>query len=235
MRLDQVVAQQLGSRTKAQDAIRAGQVLVNGIVVQKNSLMVETKDVIEIVATDPFVSRAAHKLEGAFSSFGINIEDEVVLDVGASTGGFTQVCLNRQARHVFALDVGHGQLVQSLIDHPRVTNLEGHNARLIEPSWFHLPIDFFCVDVSFISCTLILPALFALKPKHGLILIKPQFECGPRYLNKKGVLRSEKKRKEVIEQVIATCPSQYQSQWTDSPLAGRSGNLEALWYVERVG
>ena len=234
VRLDKACIEKMETRTRAKDAIQEGRVFVNGKVIIKASYLVDEDDVIEIQSKEnDFVSRAGQKLQGAFDEFHIQIENQVVLDIGASTGGFTDVCLRHGAKKVYALDVGHLQLSEKLEKDARVVKYEGKNAREIVPDWFDESIDFLCMDVSFISCKTILKVVFEqLNVKHMAILVKPQFECGPEALNKHGVLRNDRLRQKIIEGVKAFLLTQYQHVYTmDSILSGRSGNQETILYA----
>lgn len=140
MRLDQALSKMLQTRSRAQDAIREERVRVNGQLVTKNSFQVSETDHIEVIEKeDDFVSRAGAKLNGVLDDFGISLHERVVLDVGASTGGFTDVCLRRGASLVYALDVGHDQLHERLRSDPRCVNMEGRNARALRADWFPGP------------------------------------------------------------------------------------------------
>ena len=234
IRLDKACIEKMETRTRAKDAIQEGRVLVNGKVITKASFIVDESDCIEILKKEnDFVSRAGAKLQGAFDEFDIHIENDVVLDIGASTGGFTDVCLRHGAKKVYALDVGHLQLSEKLEQDNRVVKYEGRNAREICQEWFEEPIDFVCMDVSFISCKTILDVVFEeLNVSHMAILVKPQFECGPDALNKHGVLRNEKLRGKIIEGVKEYLLVHYKHVYTmDSVLSGRSGNQEAVLYA----
>lgn len=234
MRLDVACAKQAGTRAKAQDLIKEGKVKVNGHIVHKVSTPVEITDIIEIMEHDQYVSRGAYKLKGCLDMLNIRLDHQTVLDIGASTGGFTQVCLERGASCVYALDVGHLQLDPQLEKDHRVIKMEGYNARHIKKDWFEKTIDFLCMDVSFISSKTILEAVFdVLTPRHCAILIKPQFECGPAYLNSKGVLKNKK-----IEEHIVHDIEQFISQWyaevesMPSMIKGRNGNQEYMLYAK---
>lgn len=235
MRLDKVCAIELGSRTKAQDHIKKGLVEVNGKVIQKSSYLVSELDSV-VIKNDgyEFVSRAAYKLLGAMDTFSIDLNDQVVLDIGASTGGFTDVCLRHDAKKVYALDVGHLQLDPTLAMDPRVIKMEGKNARELKADWFDEPIDFICMDVSFISCQTILEHVFKeMIPKHLVVLVKPQFECGPQALNKHGVLKNEKLALQIVNKKQAFLQIYYQQVHVmKSPIQGRSGNQEYVIYAQ---
>lgn len=233
MRLDKLLTEQAGSRTKAADWIRNGRVTVGGVVVTKAGYDVQDPETVKVARGDDFVSRSGAKLEQAFSEIGFSVEGETVLDIGASTGGFTDVCLRRGAAKVYALDVGHLQLAARLDQDPRVVKMEGMNARDIETGWFSSPIDFVCMDVSFISSRTILESLFAqFVPEHLALLVKPQFECGPQALNKHGVLKNGKLRQKIFGDM-----QQFLSQYyahtvlVKDILPGRSGNQEAIIYA----
>lgn len=237
MRLDQYLSQtRFSSRARAQDAIQEGRVLVNGKPVLKNSFPVGEADEIRVLEKEQdFVSRAGGKLFDALDEFGVILQDRVVLDVGASTGGFTDVCLKKGARLVYALDVGHDQLHESLRQHPRCVNLEGHNAKEIEKAWFEEPVDFFCMDVSFISCLPILDAITrALGHREGVLLVKPQFEAGPAYLNKHGVLRNDNVIIRVLKEVCAHAQGLGYGVWhlRQSSVIGRDGNREYVLHLK---
>lgn len=235
-RLDQSCIEYFSTRAKAQDAIKAGRVKVNKKTITKCSYLVNEEDEIEIEKKEvEFVSRAYEKLDTALKTFLIDLKDKVVLDIGASTGGFTQACLQAKARKVYALDVGHLQLDPILDQDQRVVKMEGCNAREIEADWFDEPIDFICMDVSFISAKTILDHVFSVLDVEKLVvLVKPQFECGPQALNKKGVLKNPNIRKKILEDMDQYFRQFYERvDWIDSPIKGRSGNLEALAYLHR--
>lgn len=237
IRLDKACLAYLSTRAKAQDAIKESRVLVNGNIVIKCSYLVDEEDEIQVLEKDnDFVSRAGHKLQGAFDHFQFDIHDQVVLDVGASTGGFTDVFLRHGAKKVYALDVGHLQLAKTLEEDDRVIKMEGRNAREILPSWFDEPIDFMCMDVSFISCKTILSHIFeVLNIGHMAILVKPQFECGPNALNKHGVLKNQKLALQIVEDVCAFMYTKYKKvDYMPSVLEGRSGNQEYVIYASEL-
>lgn len=235
IRLDKACLQFLSSRAKAQDAIEEGRVSVNGKVITKSSFQVDLEDKIEIAPKEnDYVSRAGNKLQAAFDAFDINIKDQVVLDIGASTGGFTDVCLRHDAKKVYALDVGHLQLAKELDENEKVVKMEGMNAREIKKDWFFDSIEFICMDVSFISCKTILDTVFKELPvSHLAFLIKPQFECGPALLNKQGVLKDKKVQDRIVDDIKRYVLTVYKNvRVIPCPITGRSGNQEFMLYAK---
>lgn len=236
MRLDQWLQTKVfDSRAKAQDAIQEGRVRVNGQIILKNSYPVQTNDTIEVAPKErEFVSRAGKKMFDVLDAFAIDLQDRCVLDVGASTGGFSDVCLKRGARKVYALDVGHGQLHPSLQNDPRCINMEGHNVREITRAWFLDPIDFICMDISFLSCITALRALHTqFANVETLVLIKPQFEAGSAHLNKHGIVKDPNVLVRVLENVIreASAMGYCVRHLAPSSLRGRDGNQEFLMHL----
>ena len=234
MRLDKLLAGQMGSRARAQDAIKAGRVQVSGKTVTKSSLEVADASLVTILPADEeFVSRAGAKLKKAVDECGIDLQGQVVLDIGASTGGFTDVCLQQGASKVYALDVGHLQLAQKLDKDPRVVKMEGFNARDLKAADLSVLPDFICMDVSFISARSVLePVLAQLPVQHLALLVKPQFECGPAALNKHGVLRDDRLRNRIIQDMKIWLLQYFSHvRIVDDVLAGRSGNREAMLYA----
>lgn len=231
MRLDLaiVASGQARSRSQASELIRAGRVRVNGEVALRPALQVGADDQIT-TQSDPWVSRAAHKLLGALEDSGILVPARV-LDAGASTGGFTQVLLSRGAKEVYAVDVGHRQLAGMLRDDPRVHVREGLNLRdLTLADLDGRQVDLVVADVSFISLQILLAPLFAVLAPGGraLLMVKPQFEVGREGLGSGGVVRSESDRQAAIDSVIGAASA---LGWTpiwraDSRLAGPAGNVE---------
>lgn len=221
------------SRERAQSLIRAGLVAVNGHPCAKPSAKVLEADSIELLGTDhPYVSRGGLKLEKALRMFGADPSGRVCVDVGASTGGFTDVLLRGGARKVYAVDVGAGQLSPALAADPRVVSMEHTNARTLSADMFPEPPSLAVMDVSFISIQLILPALFRLLGESGRVisLIKPQFEAGPQALGKKGVVSSAHVHKQVLAQICSFVPTLgWRVRALDfSPVCGGDGNLEFL-------
>lgn len=235
MRLDKACLTFISTRSKAQDAIEEGRVYVNGKCVQKASFDVKESDEITVISKDEeFVSRAAYKLKTAFDLFHFSVENQVVLDIGASTGGFTDLCLKKGAKKVYALDVGHLQLASSLKEDKRVVEMEGKNARHMKSDWFEDCIDFICMDVSFISCKTILDVIVKeIKPMHMAILIKPQFECGPKHLNKQGVCKDKKIHQKIIADIQKFVFMHYHKvSVIPCLITGRNGNQEYILYAK---
>lgn len=227
------------SREKAQAAIMAGLVFIGERRVMKASEPVRPED--NLLMRQPentYVSRGALKLEKAVRVFGADLNDRVILDAGASTGGFTDVCLRNGARHVYAVDVGYGQLDWKLRNHPRVTVMERTNARFLTADMFPEKPEIAVMDVSFISIRLILPALIGILGDHGIIysLIKPQFEAGRDKVGKKGVVRNPITHEEVIRTITSFVQS---VGWTVccldySPITGPEGNIEFLSEIRKA-
>ena len=223
------------SREKAKAFIMAGQVYVNGMKATKAGLAVTEKDVIEVRGSSEFVSRGGHKLKKAISSFPISLKEKICMDVGASTGGFTDCMLQNGAEKVYSVDVGYGQLAWKLRSDPRVVNLERTNIRYVTDEIIPDKIDFFSVDVSFISLTLVLPAVIKLLSENGegVCLIKPQFEAGREKVGKKGVVRDKSVHEEVIEKIrnfaVETGFSVLGLDY--SPIKGPEGNIEYLIHL----
>ena len=206
-RLDQMLVQRgvFPSRQQAQRAIMAGQVRVDGRVAVKASDSVREQSEISLAIRNRYVGRGGTKLEGALAHFAVDCRGKVALDIGASTGGFTDCLLQHGARKVFALDVGHGQLAWKIRQDPRVVVLEKLNARHLSRGQIPAPIHICVIDVSFISLTLILPNAFELLTPEGVILalIKPQFELAREDVGRGGIVRSpelhEKARRKVAD------------------------------------
>lgn len=225
------------SRTKAKELISQGKVTVDGLVVTKPSCSVGDDSCIDIFQTDNYVGRGALKLKKAFDIFHLNVKDKVCADIGASTGGFTQVLLENGAKFVYAVDVGHGQLANKLSSDDRVKNCEGVNIRYIEPDFFDNKVEFMCCDLSFISLTLTVPAMISALTDGGelVTLIKPQFEAGREALNKKGIVTDRKKHIEVLNMLTAFFDGSGMSiiGLDYSPVRGGDGNIEYLAYMKK--
>ena len=221
------------SRARAQALILAGKVRVGGRAESKAGAQVEAEAEVEVVAPDhPYVSRGGLKLAGALDGFDIAVEGFDCLDVGASTGGFTDLLLQRGARRVIALDVGRGQLDWRLRSDPRVVVMEGVNARHLEPDGLPFAAALAVVDVSFISLRLVVPALLPhLVPGAWLVcLVKPQFEAGREQVGKGGIVRDEAVRRAVVDETVAALAALGLEPVgvVPSPIRGQKGNLEEL-------
>ena len=237
------------SRNHAASLIEAGRVIVDGRPARKSSQPILEHAEISVLEAIDYVSRAGHKLAGALDQFvGIEIEGKLCLDVGASTGGFTEVLLRRGAIRVVALDVGHDQLAVELKRNRKVINLEGFNAREMTPALLaektaelgttidveKTPIEIVVSDLSFISLTLVLPAMVAVAPNaEYVLLVKPQFEVGKQSLNAKGIVNDHRLRAQSIKQVIECAQGLGLTVRgiEKSDLPGTHGNIEYLLWI----
>jgi 23S rRNA (cytidine1920-2'-O)/16S rRNA (cytidine1409-2'-O)-methyltransferase len=242
IRLDQYVFQEgyTESRRKAQAIIMSGVVFVNNQKADKPGTMIKETDVVEVRGKElKYVSRGGLKLEKAINEYGIDLADTVCMDIGASTGGFTDCMLQNGARKVYAVDVGYGQLAWKLRNDERVVNMEKTNIRNVTLDMLDEKIDFFSVDVSFISLKHIFPVAFRVSSDtvKGVCLVKPQFEAGKEKVGKKGVVRDPAVRQEVIENVIGYANENgfYVNKLTFSPIKGPEGNVEFLILVSKDG
>ena len=237
VRLDQeLVAQGLvASRARAQAMLRAGLVLLNGEAADRPDRLVEPGVKLELRGSATYVSRGGEKLSAALDVFGLPVRGRACLDVGASTGGFTDVLLQRGAASVIALDVGYGQLAWSIRQDPRVTVLERVNVRHLErlPS----PADLAVIDVSFISLRLVLPAVrqLLLNPAEVVALVKPQFEVGRGAVGKGGIVHDVEQHRMVLEGLTEfSRQSGFEvAGETSSPLLGAKGNREFFLYLRK--
>ena len=236
-RLDRVLVAQglVESRELAVKAVLAGGVRVDGAVVDKPSKMVVMDAPIEVKRPTAFVSRSGDKLAAALNAFQIDSAGVIALDVGCSTGGFTDCLLQCGAAKVYAVDVGYGQLAWRLRQDPRVVVIERCNARYLDRTMIPEKVHVVTIDVSFISLALILPAVDRILDEGGtvLALLKPQFEIGKGKLGKGGVIRDEQARRDTVDQVRRTLEAQgwlWLEEMT-SPIAGQKGNVE---YVVRL-
>ncbi|EIM26102.1 TlyA family RNA methyltransferase [Microvirga lotononidis] len=224
------------SRARAQEAIAAGLVTVNGAVIRKASDGVPDDAVITAEQPHPYVSRGGVKLAAALDAFHIDPKDKICLDIGASTGGFTEVLLKRGAAHVYAVDVGHAQLHPTIVGNARVSNLEGTDARSLNAELVPRAADLLVSDVSFISLKLVLPPAIAfLKPRAELaVLVKPQFEAGRDHV-KKGIVRDEAVHRAVCEDLssFVTSLGFEAIGLIPSPIEGGDGNREFLLGARR--
>lgn len=225
------------SRAKARAAIEAGGVTADGRPVAKASDLLDEACELQAVAAHPYVGRGALKLVHALELWPVTVEGCVVLDVGASTGGFTEVCLGRGAARVYAVDVGRGQLHPRLADDPRVVSLEGTDARDLTTALIPEPPALVVCDASFISLSKVLPAALGLAAAGAdlIALVKPQFEVGPKAVGKGGLVKDPAERTRALDGAKAFLEAQ---GWTvaaeaESPIAGGDGNLEFLVHAQK--
>ncbi|MBR5307322.1 MAG: TlyA family RNA methyltransferase [Clostridia bacterium] len=229
------------SREKAKKAISDGRITLNGKTVTKPSVDVSDNDQITVAPSDrtEYVGRGGIKLEHALDTFKIDVNGKRAIDIGASTGGFTDCLLKRGVQRVYAVDIGHDQLHPSLVNDERVVNLEGVNARemtseLVDNSLVDIAVS----DLSFISQKLVIPVASNVLAVDGIyiILIKPQFEAGREHLNKNGIVKSEKVRLKVVSDILEfskSCGYEVIGS-TASPIEGGSGNTEYLAVLKRI-
>lgn len=225
------------SREKAKAAIMAGIVYINGQKALKAGDNIKPDDTVEVRGGMEFVSRGGYKLKKAMSVFPISLEGKVCMDIGASTGGFTDCMLQRGATRVYCVDVGYGQLAWKLRSDERVINLERTNVRYITEEQIPEKTDFSSIDVSFISLCLVLPKVYELLADNGecVALIKPQFEAGREKVGKKGVVREKSTHIEVVQKIIDFAKETgFTVKGLDfSPIKGPEGNIEYLLYVSK--
>lgn len=222
------------TRSKAQALIMARRVTVNDQYIDKPGAQVASDDELRVVELEhPWVGRGGMKLAGALKDFNISVSGKTCADIGASTGGFTDVMLKSGATKVYAIDVGYGQLDQSLRNDPRVINREKVNARFLSEESFDEPIEFVSIDVSFISLKLILPAVATFLRGELVALIKPQFEVGKADVGKGGIVRDEVKRREAVDSVVQFAKENgFEVRGViESPVKGAAGNVEYLMYA----
>lgn len=226
------------SRQMAQRLILAGEVMLNDRVADKSSISVKEDDRLDLKVKPRFVSRGGLKLEGALLTFGIDPEDSICLDAGASTGGFTDCLLQSGARKVYAFDVGTNQLAWKLRSDPRVIAREQFNLRHLDPTDVPEPIDLAVFDVSFISLTLVLgPVIRTLRPERGelVCLIKPQFELTREDVGRGGIVRDPALQQRAVDKIRLWVEEHTFLQWKDvmiSPIKGTDGNVE---FLARIG
>ncbi|BDR52817.1 TlyA family rRNA (cytidine-2'-O)-methyltransferase [Bombiscardovia nodaiensis] len=242
MRLDQALVERglVQSRSRAAALVKQGAVLVNGVTCRKVAHPVAAGDLLSADKGEDYVSRGAFKLIGALDTFGPQglpqPRGKYCLDIGASTGGFTDVLLRRGASQVIALDVGHGQLAPRLASDERVREFSGVNIRQVEPGELPFQPDYVVSDVSFISLTYVIPVIqrLALPGAHCLLLVKPQFEVGRGKLGHGGVVRQAERRQEALERV-ETCARTHNFTLrgrAPSPITGAHGNEEYLLWLQ---
>lgn len=228
------------TRSRAQAEIMAGNVLVNEVKFDKPGTPVKEDVTIRILGSKiPYVSRGGLKLEKALKVFPVTVQDKVVADIGASTGGFTDCALQNGAKKVYAVDVGYGQLAWKLRTDERVVNLERTNVRFLKPEDLGELVDCATIDVAFISLALVLPPVLGVVKDDGFVvaLIKPQFEAGKENVGKNGVVKDAVIHKEVISRVIGQAKEfGFTISGLDfSPIKGPEGNIEYLLWLTKQG
>jgi 23S rRNA (cytidine1920-2'-O)/16S rRNA (cytidine1409-2'-O)-methyltransferase len=240
-RIDAVLVDRglFASREWARAAVLAGEVRVAGEVVNKAGHAIEEDAIIEVAERQRFVSRGGEKLSGALATFGLDVTGMRAIDVGASTGGFTDCLLQSNAKSVVAVDVGYGQIAWALRTDPRVTVFERLNIRAADPARLGAPFDLVVVDVSFISLRTVMPHLVAMLGDHGhlVALVKPQFEAGKGRVGKRGVVKDPAVHEDVLrgaasavrEAGLIVCGMTY------SPIKGPEGNIEFWIWAARDG
>ncbi|MFQ8602720.1 MAG: TlyA family RNA methyltransferase [Anaerovoracaceae bacterium] len=226
------------SREKAKSSIMAGLIYVDGQRIDKPGTPVDFDSEITVKEDlCPYVSRGGLKLEKALKLFDFSLKDSVAVDIGASTGGFTDCMLQKGAKKVYAIDVGYGQLDWKLRNDDRVVNMEKVNVRYLDPESIDEKADFISIDVSFISLNLVFPVASKLLSEKGSLvcLVKPQFEAGRNQVGKKGIVRDSKVHREVIEKVIKYGENNglYSHGLTYSPVTGTKGNIEYLLFMKK--
>jgi 23S rRNA (cytidine1920-2'-O)/16S rRNA (cytidine1409-2'-O)-methyltransferase len=239
VRLDKLLVERglCDSRTRAQALILAGEVVVGDHAVDKPGTLVDADAPVRLKgsAANPYVSRGGLKLRAALDAFPITVTETICLDVGASTGGFTDCLLQAGAQRVYALDVGYGQLAWKLVNDARVVVMDRQNIRKLEPGQIPEPIDLAVADCSFVSLTKVLPHLPALlRPGADVVvLVKPQFEVGRERVGKGGIVRDESARKDALALIEANAREQaFEVRGhIESPITGRDGNREWLLWL----
>jgi len=237
-RLDKVIKQRrlIRSRSRAQRMIAAGRVKVDGRILTRSGHPIDPEAEIEILSFEQYVSRGGDKLEAALEQFKIDPKHRICLDIGASTGGFTDCLLQHGAAKVYAIDVGHDQLHPRIRRHPKVVVREGLNARYLEPQDIAEPVELVTIDVSFISLKLILPPLVEILAPTGeiLALVKPQFEVGKEKLPDNGIVKDELARQDVLSGIRAYIEAETPWNVVDqmqSPVEGSKGNTEYIFHI----
>lgn len=236
MRADKFFSERFGSRTKAAEAIEKGWVLVNGKSIRCKDEIKETDEIVFVETGDKFVSNGGYKLARGVEKFGVSCTDKVFVDLGASTGGFTDCLLQNGAKKVYAVDVGESQLHESLSHDPRVVVKDNCNARYLEKGAFTEEIDGVVTDVSFISLRLIFPAIARLLKEGGeaLVLIKPQFECENKNIGKSGIVHVSA-HASIVEKVVSYAESEglYPCSIVNAPVR-KGKNLEYVLHVKKT-
>ena len=247
LRLDKVLVERslAPTRTRAQERIAIGQVSVDGVIVTKAGFLVDSDQAVETHGEDlPYVSRGGLKLAAALDAWKIDVCGRICVDVGISTGGFSDCMLQRGAELVIGIDSGHSQLASALQGHPRLRLLESTNVRYLTPSVLPGNISFVAMDVSFIGASLVLPAVIAsafpaaienqsAKVRQAVILVKPQYEAGREFVGKHGIVRNEAAHRLAVDRVRDTVLAHgaQETDVMDSPITGGEGNREFLLYA----
>jgi len=246
-RLDKLLVERglTPSRQRAQALILAGKVLVNEQKIEKAGAAIDSGSALRLLGEDlRYVSRGGLKLEKALEHWRIDLQGKVCLDVGASTGGFSDCMLQHGAAKVIAVDTGYGQMDFGLRNHPRIRLMEKTNARYLEPADVGENVDFIAMDVSFISATLVLPAVIRAVsscaspapnlPRQIVVLVKPQFEAGREQVGKGGIVRDESAQRAAVARVEASLTELgcARTEWIESPILGGEGNREFLLHAE---
>jgi 23S rRNA (cytidine1920-2'-O)/16S rRNA (cytidine1409-2'-O)-methyltransferase len=242
LRLDKILVERslAPTRTRAQERIAIGQVSVDGVIVTKAGFLVDSDQVVEMHGEDlPYVSRGGLKLAAALDAWEIDVSGRICVDIGISTGGFSDCMLQRGAALVIGIDSGHSQLASALQGHPRLRLLESTNARYLTASMLPGDVSFFAMDVSFIGASLVLPAVIAstfptgtenqrAEVRQAVILVKPQYEAGREFVGKHGIVRNEAAHRIATDRVRDTVMAQgaQETHLIDSPIAGGEGNRE---------
>lgn len=239
-RLDVLVSEYLGCpREYAKELVLAGKCTVNGKIINKPGAKFNDADVLNVDADKPkYVSRGGVKLEFALAEFDIDLQGALCVDIGASTGGFTDCVLQHGAKHVVAIENGTAQLHESLANHLCIQSLENTDIRQVDVQNMPYLADFICADLSFISLNLVIPKMAELLSPDGkmILLIKPQFEVGKGGVDKRGVARCLKSHAKAIEQIEATLSEHglKKQGLVQSPIVGHAGNIEYLMHVVRI-
>lgn len=238
IRLDQLLVERglAASREKAQALVLAGQVTIAGQRMEKPGHSVASDASVEVLERMPYVSRGGYKLAGALDAFHVDVSGRVCLDVGASTGGFTDCLLQRGAAKVWAIDVGHGQLDWKIRNDPRVVVREGVNARYLTPEEYPERFDLAVCDASFISATMVIPAIVPLLKSTGemIVLVKPQFEVERGQVGKGGIVKEPELHQAACDRVRGAVEMLgFRTRMVESPIQGAEGNREFLLYARR--
>ena len=236
MRADKFFSEKFGSRTKAAEAIEKGWVLVNGKIIRTKDEIKDTDEIVFVETGDRFVSNGGYKLARALETFKFDCSKQVFVDIGASTGGFTDCLLQNGAERVYAVDVGESQLHSSLINHPQVVVMDNCNARYLSAQSFPEEIDGLVTDVSFISLRLIFPAISKILAETGnaFVLIKPQFECENKNIGKSGIVKPSA-HLEIIKKVISYAAEDelYPHAIVNAPVR-KGKNIEYIVWLKKV-